>query len=128
VGPARTRDDFERKARTTLEDTLSAIETVRLVAEASSAGNTFGPYSSVSVSEQEDALVDISGDFGSIQPPDATSDAVRAEVAAVVQSAIDHVAAVRISIRRGQLDDAETVAAPLAADAAAARALLEDLE
>jgi len=127
VGPARTYDDFERKARTTAEDSLSAVETVRLLAEVSASGDAFGPYLSVSVSEQEDTLAGIEGDFASIQPPGPRSDALRDELTPILDAASTHVADVRVAIRRGNLRAADSVAAPLSADADALRTFLEQL-
>jgi hypothetical protein len=125
VGPARTRDDFVRKARTTASDALSTVETVRLVAEAADDGKTFPPYASQSVSEQEDALADVAGDFGSVQPPDAASDDLRSELNELLGTAQDDIAAVRIALRRGQADGLRDVAAPLEHDAAELEAFLE---
>src|SRR4051812_18055059 len=100
VGPARTADDFERKSRTTAQVVLSAVETVRLLADATSAGNTFGTYAGVSISEQEDDLAGAQGDFDSIQPPDAAADALRDQLDDLIASAADHVSEVRIAVRR----------------------------
>ncbi len=126
VGPARTQDDFDRKARTTASAARSTVETVRLVAETASDGNAFGPYSGVSVSEQEDTLTEIQGDFNSIQPPNGTSDDMRAELNEILTASLHHVAAVRIAIRRGELRAAADVAQPLAADSDALTAFLDE--
>jgi hypothetical protein len=127
VGPARTLDDYERKARTTAHDAQSAVETVLLVAETAAEGNSFGPFTAVSISEQEDALAAVQGDFGSIQPPDGRADALRAELNEILSSAMDDVAAVRIAARRGQADGLDEVAAPLAGDSAALTAFIESI-
>src|ERR1700750_10198 len=76
VGPARTADDYDRKARTTASVAISAVETVRLLAEISSAGKSFGSFTSIALSEQEDSLEAARSDFESIQPPGAGSDDV----------------------------------------------------
>ena len=73
----------------------------------------------MSVSEQEDGLSAVEGTFASIQPPDRRADALRDELVAILTSAVDHVADVRIAARRGDLADLDRVAAPLRADAAA---------
>ena len=127
VGPARTDDDFERKALTTAKDSLSAVETVRLLADASLQGNTLGPYASVAVSEQEDTLASIDGDFRSIQPPSAEAVPLRDELTEIVGQAIDHLADVRIAIRGGDLLAAGAVAAPLAGDAEALRGFMDEV-
>jgi hypothetical protein len=119
VGPARTLDDYKRKARTTAHDARSAVETVMLLAETAADGNAFGPYTGVSISEQEDTFAGVQGDFGSIQPPDDRADALRAELNAILGTAMDDIAAVRIAARRGQLADLAEIAKPLADDSAA---------
>src|SRR5204863_1068824 len=76
VGPARTFDKYEGKAVTTAESALSAVQTVRLLIETSDRGHGFGPYLSVSVSDQEESLSGVQGTFVSIQPPNAKADAL----------------------------------------------------
>jgi hypothetical protein len=117
VGPARSFAKFEGKATTTAESALSRVQTVRLAADTGGDGDAFGPYLSVLISDQEDALSGLQGTFGSIQPPDEPSDALRTELNGLLGDALDHVAAVRIAARRGQLDQLPAVAAPLANDA-----------
>src|SRR3954452_22257973 len=77
VGPARTEGKYEGKAVTTAESALSAVNTVRIAARTASRDHAFGPYLSVLISEQEDALSGVQGTFDSIQPPDGKSDALR---------------------------------------------------
>jgi hypothetical protein len=128
VGPARNLDGYERKASTTVESALSAVETVRLLAATASDGGAFGPYTSIAVSEQEDALGGLRGTFMSIQPPPgAAADELRAELSRVLTAAFDHVGDVRIEVRRGHLDGLDAVAAPLATDADDLRRLQDEL-
>ena len=128
VGPARSTESFEAKAGTTAESALSAVETVRLLATAAADGNSLGAYTSVAVSEQEDTLGGLRGTFLSIQPPPgADLEALRAELSAILTSAFDHVGAVRIEARRGNLEVLSDVAAPLEQDAADLRAIIEEL-
>ena len=128
VGPARDLDGYERKASTTVESALSAVETVRLLATTASDGGSFGPYTSIAVSEQEDALGGIRGTFMSIQPPPgAPADELRDRLSQVLTSAFDHVGDVRIEVRRGHLDGLDAVAAPLGQDAETLRQLQEEL-
>ena len=128
VGPARTYDDYERKSRTSAEVALSAVETVRLLAETSTDGNAWGAYTSVSLSEQEDTLAATEGDFASIQPPDHRSDDLRATLLELLGAASDHIAAVRIEARRGNLGSLADAAVPLAADSAALQQFLVSIE
>ena len=125
VGPARTRDDFRRKAKTTAEHALSAVETVRLVADTAARGRSFGPYASVSISEQEDALNDVQGDFDSIQPPDDASDRLRAELDGLLSAAIDHIVDVRLAARRGVLGGLGDAAGALSTDSRDLNTFLE---
>jgi hypothetical protein len=128
VGPARTFDSYAAKASTTLESTISAVQTVRLLAETASGGSALGPYTSVAVSEQEDALGGLRGTFMSIQPPpDERSMLLREDVSALLTAAFDHVGDVRIAARRGHLDDLADLAQPLEQDAAALDELLDSL-
>ena len=124
VGPARTFGKYEGQAVTTAESALSAVQTVRLVADAAAKGKTLGPYTAILSSEQEDALSGVQGTFGSIQPPDAKADRLRATLNAILTPALDHVSAVRIAARRGQLLRLGAVAAPLKADALALEAFI----
>ena len=119
VGPARTYPTYEAKAVTSAEAAQSSVATVQLVASTAAAGKAFGPYTVVSVSEQEEGLSAVEGTFASIQPPDRRADALRDELSAILTSAVDHVADVRIAARRGDLADLDRVAAPLRGDAAA---------
>ena len=128
VGPARSVESYERKANTTAESALSAVETVRLLAGAGSDGHALATYLSVAVSEQEDALGGLRGTFMSIQPPEGVeSAALRDELSTILTSAFDHVGDVRIEIRRGHVGELDIVAEPLAADATELRALMEQL-
>lgn len=127
VGPARTLDDYERKARTTAHAAQSAVETVLLLAQTAADGNAFGPYTGVSISEQEDAMAAVQGDFGSIQPPDDRADDLRDRLNKILGTAMDDIAAVRIAARRGQLDSLTDVAEPLAADSDALDQFIESI-
>ena len=62
VGPAWTRDDFARKAHTTVEDARSAVQTVLFAAQTSADGDAFSSYTDTVLSEQEDLLVGIQGE------------------------------------------------------------------
>lgn len=126
VGPARTFEAYEGKAVTTAESALSAVETVRLAAAAAARGNGFGPYLSIVVSEQEESLSGVQGTFGSIQPPDQQADDLRSQLGDLLSTALDHVADVRVAVRRGELATLADTAGPLADDAAALDRFAED--
>lgn len=127
ITPARSYEAYAAKAAATAEAALSSVETVLLIAETASDGKSFGTFVRVSLSEQEDALDGIQSGFRSIQPPDARSAELRAELDAVLSDALTHVADVRIAARRDGLDDLDVVAAPLRADADALSAIAERL-
>ena len=57
---------------------LSSVQTARLAARVGHAGDAFGPYVSVLLSESDAAIGGAQAVFDSVQPPDAHSDAVRA--------------------------------------------------
>jgi hypothetical protein len=125
VGPARSSSAYQGKAVTTAESALSSVETVRLAARTGGEGNAFGPYLSVTVSDQEEALSGVQGTFASIQPPGPSSDQLRAELDGLLSSSLDHIVDVRIALRRGQIERAAAVAEPLTADAAELEQFIE---
>jgi hypothetical protein len=128
VGPARDLDGYERKASTTAESALSAVQTVRLLAATAADGSATGSYTSIAVSEQEDSLGGVRGTFMSIQPPPGPeADDLRHRLSVLLTSAFDDVGDVRIEVRRGNLDDLDVVAEPLRADADALRELMDEL-
>jgi hypothetical protein len=104
VGPARTFGKYESKARTTATSALSEVQTAMLVADTASDGRAFGPYTSQVLGDAEESLGGLAGTFGSIQPPSARADAVRDDLTTMLGDAEDHVAALRIAVRRGVHD------------------------
>jgi hypothetical protein len=125
VGSARNAGIYAAKAVRSAESALSAVSTVQLVAQAASDGKVFGSFASIAIDQQEDAITEIATLFRSIQPPDDQSSALRDELGPLLDEARDHIAAVRIEVRRGNLDDAEQTAAPLADDADGLKAFVE---
>ena len=125
VGPARTFDDYRRKAVTTAESALSAVETARLMADTASDGNAFGPYTAAVIDEAESAASAVQGTFDSIQPPDSEADDLRDELDELLSDAVGHLADLRIEARRNELATLADVAAPLADDASALRDFIE---
>jgi hypothetical protein len=125
VGPARTFADYEGKAVTTAEAARSSVETARLAAEAGGDDHAFGPYLSVLLSDQEAGLSGVQGTFASVQPPDGRADDLGAELDELLGRALDDLVAVRIAVRRGQLDGLAALAEPLATDSADLAAFIE---
>ena len=126
VSPARTFTKYEGKAVTTAESAQSAVETVILGAGAASRGNSYGPFVSVLISEQEESLSGVQGTFDSVQPPNGQSDDLRDELDELLSTALGHVADVRVAARRGQLHDLKNIAAPLVDDADALAAFIDE--
>jgi hypothetical protein len=126
VGPARTYDKYRGKAVTTAESALSAVETVRLIADNAGRGRAFGPYTAVTVSEQEESVTGLSGTFASIQPPDGRAVGLRDALADLLSRAVDGIATVRIAARQGRPEAVATGAGPLGDVAAGLRAFIED--
>ena len=128
VGPARDLDGYERKASTTVESALSAVQTVRLLADTAADGGALSSYTAVAVSEQEDSLGGVRGTFMSIQPPPGADAAeLRHQVSTVLTDSFNDVGDVRIEARRGHLDRLNEVAAPLAGDADTLQKLQDQL-
>ena len=113
VGPARTYDKYRGKAVTTAESALSVAQTVQLIADAASKDNSFGPYTSVALSDQEDSINGLQGTFGSIQPPNPPATRLRNELDALLSRAVEGVTDVRIAARQGRLRELGDEAAPL---------------
>lgn len=119
VGPARTYGKYEGKAVTTAQSARSAVQTARLAVDAATKDGVFGPYVSQVIGQAEDAVSAVEGTFASIQPPSGDADRLRGELLDLLSDAEDHVAAVRIAVRRGRIGGLANVATPLAGDAAA---------
>ena len=110
VGPSRTDSDFELKAANTAEVVASALATARLAADAAGDGKATGNYASVLIGEAEDDASAAEATFASYQPPSAQADEVRKNVDELVGEAVDGITALRITVRRGQLDRLPTIA------------------
>lgn len=126
VGPARSERVYESKGVDSAETALSSVETVRVLAGAAADDRSSGPSAGVVVSGREDSLDGAAGSFASIQPPGPRSDELRAELGDLLDDALEHVAAVRVAVRRGRLARLDDVARPLADDAAALRRFIEE--
>src|SRR4051794_39802664 len=124
--PARTRDDYEHKAKDTAESVLSSVQTARLAARAGTRGDSFGPYVSVLLSESDTGVTAAQGVFESVQPPDAQSDAIRRDLGKLLNRSADAVSRLRITARRGELERLEREARPLRPLAKALRNFIDD--
>jgi hypothetical protein len=105
AGPARTHNDFQLKAKSTAETTLSAIGTTQLVVRLAADDRAFANYLSVLIGDAEDEASSAQSTFDSIQPPNEESDALRTQLGDLLATANDTIADIRIAVRRGQLSD-----------------------
>lgn len=103
VAPARTATDYEHKAVDTAEAVLSSVETGSLLARLSPE-QAFRPFVSVGLSDAEAGAASARAVFLSLQPPDARSDRVRAELSPLLDRSDDALSSARIAARRGDLD------------------------
>ena len=103
-GPTRSNSDFELKAGNTAKAVASALATARLAADAAGDGKASGNYASVAIGEAEQDASAAQATFASYQPPSAHADEVRKSVDDLIGDAIDGIVALRITVRRGQLD------------------------
>lgn len=117
VGPARTFKKYEGKAATTAKAALSAVNTAKLVADGATRHRLFGPYVGTVIGEAEDDVNGTLGTFSSIQPPDAKSDDLRDQLTRLLNDAEDHLAALRIAARRGDISHLADMARQLSDDA-----------
>jgi len=105
VGPARTSDDYARKASTSIHDCRSAVETARLAVDAATGGRATTAYLSVLLGQAEEEAASIQSTFESIQPPNAAADRLREDVDALLSDAVSLLADLRIAARREDTDD-----------------------
>jgi hypothetical protein len=104
VGPARTTDDYTRKASTSVHDVHSAVETARLGVDAVARDRTTGPYVSVLLGQAEEQATSVQSTFDSVQPPNEDADRLRDEVDGLLTQAVSVLGDVRIAARRGDTD------------------------
>jgi hypothetical protein len=102
VAPARSATDYEHKAVDTAEAVLSSVETGSLLARLAPE-QAFTPFVSVGLSNAEAGAASARAVFLSLQPPDARSDGVRAQLSPLLDRSDDALSRARISARRGDL-------------------------
>lgn len=104
VGPSRSDGDFRLKAANTAKAVGSALTTARLAADAAAQGKATANYVSVVLSEAEQDASAAQATFDSYQPPSPAMDKLRGDLDTSLADAVDGLAALRITARRGQLD------------------------
>jgi hypothetical protein len=115
VAPARTTASYEGKAADTADAVVSASRTVLVAVSAARSDGLFAPTTAVTIADAESDASAARDAFTSIQPPDATSDRIRAQLLADVERAIDVIELVRIAARRADDVELPRIAAPLRA-------------
>jgi hypothetical protein len=115
VAPARTYDAYEGKAVDTADTALSSVETGRLAAVTAGEDHSFATTLSVVLADAESDASGARSIFESIQPPDPRSDELRAQLDTILDRAVDGLARLRITVRRGEISALPRVAEPLAA-------------
>ncbi len=113
AGPSRTNGDFRHKVANTAEAIQGVIGTVHLAVAAAADDKIPGPYLSVTLAEADDDASDIVDLFDSIQPPSGTADDLRNELDTILQDVVSTLDAVRIAVRRGDIDQLPALARPL---------------
>lgn len=117
VGPARTFDSYQHKAKHTAETALSAVQTGRLGAQSARRDDAFAPYLAVLLSNVEDEASGAQTTFDSVQPPDDKSDKLRDQLDPLLTRALDRLSTARIAARRADFDGLAEQARPLARSA-----------
>jgi hypothetical protein len=112
TGPARTSSAYEDKATNTADEVVSASRTVLLAAHVGDEGRSLPTTIAVTIADAETDAQTARDAFASIQPPDETSDQIRAALLPSVQHACDVIAEVRIAARRADTNLSQ-IAAPL---------------
>jgi hypothetical protein len=111
--PSRTDRDFELKAGSSAKAVASSVSTALLAVEAARRHHATGNYLSVLLGNAEKDASSVQSQFDGVQPPSVKADAMRARLDALLSQAVDGLAQLRITARRGQLDRLPEVGAPL---------------
>ncbi|MFL5737792.1 MAG: hypothetical protein ACJ76P_10695 [Actinomycetota bacterium] len=99
VGPARTFSVYEAKAVVSVEQAVSAVQSVHVAISQALDDRNFAPYLSETMHDAEEDVTTAEGHFSSIQPPDAASIRLRNEATALLHRASTAVEGARIAIR-----------------------------
>jgi hypothetical protein len=100
AGPARTSADYRLKARHSAQESQSAVATSRLAARLVRERGAFSAYVAVVLNNAEDDASSVESTFGSVQPPDRSSDHLRSELSPVLNDVVDTISGMRIAARR----------------------------
>lgn len=125
AAPAFNGRDYELKAVDSADAVASAVATALLGVQAAEKHRTTEAYLSVLVGSAEKDALSVQGTFDSTQPP-RRSDALRAELDTLLSDATSGLAELRITVRRGELDQLGPIAAKLRPTLNLLRRLAED--
>ena len=114
VGPARTADDYDRKASSTAESVASALGVAELLVGAAADDRLLPPYAARSLSEVEDDASAAIRTFTGIQPPDDSAERLGTDLVALLWPIEGELAATRVDARRADLEAVAAHAAELA--------------
>lgn len=117
VAPARNADDYKHKAVDTAEAVFSSVQTGSLVARLGPE-RAFPSFLSVALADVERAAASARAVFLSIQPPDARSDEVRAQLSVLLDRSQAAISSARIAARRQDFDALRRYADELSSAAA----------
>lgn len=113
VSPSRTDRDYELKAGNSAKAVASSVATALLGVQAAKEHRATGPYLSVLLAGTEEDTSNVQSQFDSVQPPSDHADEIRKKLDDNLSAALDTLAELRITVRRGELDQLEVVAKPL---------------
>jgi hypothetical protein len=113
VSPSRTDRDYELKAGNSAKAVASSISTALLGVKAAKEHKATGPYLSVLLGRAEEDASSVQSQFDSVQPPSENADAMRSKLDDLLSTAVDTLTELRITVRRGELDQLADVAEPL---------------
>ncbi|HUR51539.1 MAG TPA: hypothetical protein VMZ11_05405 [Mycobacteriales bacterium] len=125
VSPSRTDRDYELKAGNSAKAVASSVATALLGVKAAKEGKATGPYLSVLLAAAEEDAGSVQSQFDSVQPPSERADAIRRRLDEQLSAALDTLAALRITVRRGELQQLAALAKPLTPVLAELKALSE---
>jgi len=126
VLPARSTSAYRGKALSTTTAAISALESARFTADLAGRGRLTAAYSSIAMREAETDASAAQADFDSIQPPNTTSDRLRAQLDPLLADAVGTLSTLRIVTRRGDLDRLGHLAADAAKESRALQQFQED--
>lgn len=113
VSPARSDRDYQLKAGNSAKSVVSSLATAVLGAKAGGEHKATEAYLSVLIGGAEKDALSVQGTFDSYQPPSKEADSLRDELDTLLNDATSGLAALRIAVRRGELDQLPVLAGSL---------------